>query len=340
LNKLIQSIQISLKLMDFAESFKRDLFQINAENFETNVFSLFEYQYSNNPIYQQYSNYLKKTPKNVQSLKDIPFLPIEFWKTHTIKTNDWKEETYFLSSGTTQLARSKNLIRSVSFSQAVSEEIFQKRFGSLKDYEIIALLPSYQENPYSSLISMVDHFISLARTGSDYYQVKDYNIIKSKLENEPHKKLLLGVSYALLDLTFKTPIHAKNTIIMETGGMKGRKKEMVRTELHEHLRKAFNIEQIQSEYGMSELTSQAYTTENGDFSTPEWMQVYVRDTNDPFQQLPENKNGGINIIDLANIDTCAFIETKDLGKIKFDETFEVLGRFDNTDVRGCNLLLA
>ena len=326
--------------MEFTESFKNQLFQVNEQNFESYALKLFEYQYNHNPTYQAFARLIDKTPNRVETIEEIPFLPIEFWKSHEVKTKTWKEEKYFLSSGTGNEGRSKAYLKSSSFYNRISKSVFERLFGPLRDLQIIALLPSYQDNPHSSLIHMVDYFMQCTDKPSQYYQINDHQEIKEFLEDPTSKKLVIGVSYALLDLIEKSAISARNTIIMETGGMKGRRREMIRTELHQLLQKGFHVSQIFSEYGMSELMSQAYTQEKDRFRAPDWMRILIRDVNDPLQLLPIGKTGGINIIDLANIDTCAFLETKDLGKIHLDGTFEVLGRFDNSEIRGCNLLIA
>ena len=324
--------------MNFAESFKSKLFQINENNFESSALELFSYQYHFNPVYKSYADALHRNPANDHSTENIPFLPIDFWKSHTIKTKEWNSDVVFKSSGTTAQNRSISHVQSKAYYEAVFLNIFSLHFGQIKDKEVLALLPSYQSQGDSSLIFMVDRLMSKARIDSSYYLVDDFSLIKQKLEAGSHQKILFGVSYALLDLIERTDINSLNTTIIETGGMKGRRKEMIRTELHHILKEGFKVTTITSEYGMTELMSQAYTSNRDYFQCPPWMKISIRDVNDPFSYLSIGQTGGINIIDLANIDTCAFIETKDLGKLGLNGTFQVLGRFDNSDIRGCNLL--
>ncbi len=320
--------------MHFAESFKETIFSVNDKNFESFCIEVFNYQYKECSVYHAYCNFLGKNPTNVNSIGGIPFLPIEFFKNHKVKSGNWKEVKVFKSSGTTKTGRSQHYVRDLDFYHTLSKKIFEGWFGPLKDVQILALLPSYLEMGDSSLIEMVDSFMKESAPGSGYKLGKNEEL-EQKLEI-PQKKLLFGVSYALLDLSEKLKKVFENTQIIETGGMKGRRKEITREELHQNLRNSFKINEIHSEYGMTELMSQAYG-KNGNFQFPGWAKVLVRDINDPFSYSGDGKTGGINIIDLANIDSCAFIETKDLGKSD-KNSFEVLGRFDNSDVRGCNLL--
>ena len=318
--------------MDFPKEFKDRLYTINEKTFRDSSLLAFEYQYSTCEIYQSYCNYLGKKPKLVSDISDIPFIPIEFFKNHAVKSGVWDSVKVFKSSGTTSSQRSQHYIKDISHYHNSSKKAFEDVFGSLSDYKIVAILPSYQEQGDSSLISMVDHLMNLSHPDSDYFLNEE---VESILKDDT-KKILIGVSYALLDLAERNPI-TKNTTIIETGGMKGRKKEITRNELHEILKNGFGADEIWSEYGMTELQSQGYG-KNGLFQFPPWAKCLIRDINDPFAYLPENQTGGVNIIDLANIDTCCFIETKDLGRIK-GQMFEILGRFDNSDVRGCNLLI-
>ncbi|MEM6813543.1 MAG: acyl transferase [Bacteroidota bacterium] len=317
--------------MDFILDFKTRIFLTNEKNFVDSSLALFDFQYHNNSTYRQYCNLLKRTPKTVKSIESIPFLPIEFFKNHAIKSTNSTTTKIFQSSGTTGTVRSKHHIVDLKFYHQVAQRIFEKTFGSLASYRIIALLPSYLEQGNSSLINMVDCFFQYSKPGSGYFLSGN---IQNELTIGP-KTILFGVSYALLDLK---KINLKPDIIIETGGMKGRKKEMIRTELHNELMKNLNISEIWSEYGMTELQSQAYG-KCGSFTFPGWASVFIREINDPFQFSEEGKTGGINIIDLANIESCAFIETKDLGRVQKKNSFEVLGRFDNSDIRGCNLLV-
>ncbi len=318
--------------MNFAEKFKHTLSEINEENFIDSSLAAFDYQYNSCDLYRDYCNYLKKTPKSVKSLNQVPFLPIEFFKNHAIKCGSWHESKIFKSSGTTATGRSEHYIRDINHYHNIARSGFEDIFGSLANYKIIAILPSYQSQGDSSLISMIDYFMKFSQSGSGYFLKED---LKEVLMDSS-KKLVVGVSYALLDLVEKK-LEARNAIIMETGGMKGRRKEITRNELHESLKKGFKVDEIWSEYGMTELQSQAYG-KDGNFKFAGWAKCLIRDINDPFSYQAEDKTGGINIIDLANIDSCCFIETKDLGRLN-NGSFEVLGRFDNSDIRGCNLMI-
>ncbi|WP_425391810.1 acyl transferase [Ekhidna sp.] len=319
--------------MSFAEEFKHTIFDINEKTFVDSSLKVFEYQYRHCNIYQEYCKYLNKNPKNVKKLTDIPFIPIEFFKNHAIKSGDWSASKIFKSSGTTETGRSKHYVRDESFYHSITTHTFEHSVNALEDLQIIALLPSYQEQGQSSLINMVDHFIHQSDPSSGYYLDSDIE----QMLHKPGKKLIIGVSYALLDLVESKNIASGDSIIMETGGMKGRRKEITREDLHNRLKTGFNTDAIWSEYGMTELFSQAYG-ENGKFKFPSWAKCLIRDINDPFSYLENQSTGGINIIDLGNIDTCSFIETKDLGRVDGNH-FEVLGRFDNSDIRGCNLLV-
>jgi hypothetical protein len=319
--------------MGFATNFKNDITQINDETFEDCSLAAFDYHYRMCDIYRQYCIYLHKSPANVKSLRDIPFLPIEFFKNHTIKSGKWAAEKIFKSSGTTATGRSQHFVRSLAHYHRTAMLHFEQAVTELKDLTLIAILPSYQEQGDSSLISMVDFFMGHSKPDSGYFLHADIgDVLKSA-----HRKLVIGVSYALLDIAETFPSEVRNVMIMETGGMKGRRKEITREELHHVLKKGFGVDEMWSEYGMTELLSQAYG-KNGLFQFPPWAKCLIRDVNDPFTYLPDGKIGGINVIDLANIDTCCFVETKDLGKAK-GNVFEVLGRFDNSDIRGCNLLV-
>lgn len=318
--------------MKTAHTYKKELFKITPLEFEKRALEAFAFQFNQNDVYRQYCLSLGKTPEEVIGLTDIPFLPIEFFKSHVITSTKKTPETIFLSSGTTSTQRSKHYIPDLTFYHQVARHSFEKLFGPLSERTIVALLPSYLENGDSSLISMVDHFMKHAAKGSRYMRSDE----KKSLPAPTYPKILFGVSHALLDVeTIQEP---PDTLIIETGGMKGRKKEITREELHQEIMQKTNLGTLWSEYGMTELHSQAYG-ESGFFRFPEWARVFTRDMNDPFSYTSPNKSGGLNIIDLANIETCCFIETKDIGKINGDGTFQVLGRMDNSDVRGCNQLI-
>jgi hypothetical protein len=325
--------------MDTSESFKKNVFQINEENFESYALEAFEYQFHQNKVYQAYISSLGMTPADISTIEQIPFLPISFWKTHKVMSGNWIAEKTFLSSGTSAQVRSKSHVKELSFYQKVSEHIFEYFYPDLNTTELLALLPSYQEQGNSSLIFMVDSLLSKTAPGSRYYASNESTVLKNKLEDPAHPKILIGVSYALLDLVTEERLRCDNLTIIETGGMKGRRKEITRNELHEKICAGFGVAKVHSEYGMSELMSQAYSIAGDVFETPSWVKVKVRDINDPFGQVNDKSTGGLNIIDLANIDTCCFVETQDLGKRFENGTFQVLGRFDNSDIRGCNLMI-
>ena len=320
------------------------IFNINSEE-EFNPVSLavFNYQWNYNIVYQQFCNYLKINPNEIKLIEQIPFLPIEFFKSHPIKTSNFEAEQIFLSSGTTGTAQSKHFVKDVGLYETSFTKAFHHFYGNIEDYCVLALLPSYLEREGSSLVYMVDKLIQLSNHQKSGFFLKNeqelIEILQKLIKNE-QKTILFGVSFALLDLAEKYQIDLSQLIIMETGGMKGRREELTRTELHAIYKKSFNVSEIHSEYGMTELLSQAYSKGNGIFTTPNWMKILVRDINDPFSFVENNKTGGINVIDLANINSCSFIATQDLGKKITKNEFEVLGRFDNSDIRGCNLLVS
>lgn len=304
--------------------------------------AIFDYQFNNNEVYRNYITELKINTNSIAELEQIPFLPIEFFKMHEVisdKGNRNQEPKLFTSSGNIQ---SKHYVSDVSIYEKSYRKGFELFYGNIEDYCVLAILPSYLERTGSSLIYMADDLIKNSEHPSSGFYLNNYNelILKLKeLELQKQKTILLGVTYALLDLIEIQKFQLKHSIIMETGGMKGRRTEMVREELHAVLCNGFGVDVIHSEYGMTELLSQAYSKGNGVFRCSPWMKILVRDTNDPFSFLPHQKTGGINIIDLSNINSCSFIATQDLGKSFSDSSFEVLGRFDNSDIRGCNLLV-
>lgn len=320
------------------EKFKSNVFFIEERTFSKKALQAFSYQWQHNPVYQEFCHNLHKNPSNVTRINEIPFLPIEFFKSEKIITGKWKETVIFQSSGTSGQVRSKHFVRDEAFYHSICQTHFEKKYGSLKNYEFLALLPSYLEQQHSSLISMVDFFIRKGAPDSAFLRHDTDIQLKRIFEKKQTQRILIGVSYALLDLAEKGNGKLENFMVMETGGMKGRRKELTRDELHHALNTSFGKQVIHSEYGMTELFSQAYG-EDGNFSFPGWCKILIRDINDPFSYLTFGKTGGINIIDLANIDSCCFIETKDLGKVHNDGFFEVLGRFDNSDIRGCNLMI-
>lgn len=281
-------------------------------------------------------------PNNIKRIEDIPFLPISFFKTQKIKTGIWQEEKIFESSGTTGQTTSQHYVRDVEGYLYNTQKIFSRFYGDLSDYHVFALLPSYLERDASSLVEMSAYFISQTGSSLSGFYLDDYEKLVRNLtvaRKSNRKTILIGVTFALLDLVEIYQPDFEGVVIMETGGMKGRRKELIRKELHTILKDGFNVSTIHSEYGMTELMSQAYAAKDGRFLLPPWMRIVIRDLNDPFDAGLINTNGGINVIDLANVDSCAFVETQDVGRINDDGTFEVLGRFDNSDIRGCNLLV-
>ena len=303
---------------------------------------IFQYQYQNNHVYQHFCKLLHKSPDNVRSLADIPFLPIQFFKSHQILSDNKPAEITFTSSGTTGSTTSKHIVTNLEIYEDSFNKAFQKFYGPAEDLTILALLPSYLEREGSSLIYMVEHLIKKSNQSESGFYLDNLDTLKNKLiqlDKDGKKILLIGVSFALLDLVENYQFQLENTIIMETGGMKGRRKEMIREELHSILSKGFGVSAIHSEYGMTELLSQAYSKGNGVFDCPPWMKILIRDPEDAFSPVKKGKTGGINVIDLANINSCSFIATQDLGKINKNDTIEILGRFDNSDIRGCNLMV-
>jgi hypothetical protein len=323
------------------KSFHEHISGINAENFDQIALELFHFQAINNPVYAQYISALKLNSSNIKRIKDIPFLPISFFKSQTIKTSTWQEEAVFHSSGTTSETTSKHFVRHLDDYLLNTVSCFEQFYGSVSQFSFFALLPSYLERKDSSLVLMLDYFIRNSHSGLGGFYLHNTDEMLGQLQHAQelgNKIVLWGVTFALLDLAEKAQIDLSDCIIMETGGMKGKRKEITREEVHHKLSDAFHVNQIHSEYGMTELMSQAYGKQKGHFYCPNTMKVLIRDINDPFSQLSPGKTGGINIIDLANVHSCAFIETEDLGKLDEAGFFEVLGRFDQSDLRGCNLL--
>ncbi|MDZ7608116.1 MAG: acyl transferase [Cyclobacteriaceae bacterium] len=327
--------------MDFINSFKSKIFKTNIQNFHDHALSLFYWQAEHNNTYRQYLECLGCYPHNIHDIEAIPFLPIQFFKSHHVRAGEYEAKTIFSSSGTTGVAVSKHAMEDVSFYHNVSEMAFTRVFGELNGSVVLGLLPSYLERNNSSLVAMVDHFIHLTKHPDSGFYLHEYSKLYQvlvKLKSTNSHVFLFGVTFALLDFASKFTIDMPNLTILETGGMKGKGKELVRDELHEVLRQSFKNSRISSEYGMTELMSQAYMLGDGFFHPPPWMKVLIRDQYDPFTILPPERHGGLNIIDLANIHSCAFIESEDLG-ISGGERFKVLGRMDNSDIRGCNLLV-
>ncbi|WP_299313470.1 acyl transferase [uncultured Aquimarina sp.] len=315
----------------------------NDQDFEKAALRVFQYQYVNCGIYQRFCNLLGITKSSVKNSRNIPFLPIEFFKREKIVTSSSNIQQIFTSSGTTGSITSKHYVTNLNIYESSFRKGFQYFYGNIKDYTILALLPSYLDREGSSLVYMADKLIKESQQPkSGFYldQTEKLVAMLKQLTKQGEKVLLIGVSFALLDLIENYDIQLNDdTIIMETGGMKGRRKEMIRGQLHEILKKGFGVPKIHSEYGMTELLSQAYSKADGIFYCPPWMKVSTRDTEDALTLLPVNKTGGVNIIDLANINSCSFIATQDLGKTHDNGSFEILGRFDHSDIRGCNLMV-
>ncbi|TPD68403.1 LuxE/PaaK family acyltransferase [Flavobacterium microcysteis] len=320
-----------------------DIFSIsNNKQFEKIALKVFRFQYDNNSVYREFCQFLNVEKQQVKSLEQIPFLPIQFFKSHEVLSSQEKIQETFTSSGTTGMSTSRHLVTDITLYEESYRKGFSQFYGNIENYAVLALLPSYLEREGSSLIYMVDDLIKLSNHPESGFYLSNYDDLIQKLlqlDEAGENIILIGVTYALLDLIEKQNFQLKNTIIMETGGMKGKRKEMIREELHELLCKGFGVDAIHSEYGMTELLSQAYSLGNGIFECPNWMQVLIRDTEDALSYIEDGKTGGINVIDLANINSCSFIATQDLGKKQPNNSFEVLGRFDNSDIRGCNLMV-
>ncbi len=311
--------------------------------FEAVALQVFQYQYLHNSVYQEFCNHLGKTVDTVQEFGDIPFLPIAFFKSKTILSgSNTKSETTFSSSGTTGALTSKHHVADLALYEQSYLKGFAHFYGDVQDYCVLALLPSYLEREGSSLIYMVQDLIQKTGHPESGFYLHDTEALAAtltRLEKEGTRTLLIGVSFALLDFIETHSFSLSNTVVMETGGMKGRRKELIREELHSLLKKGFGLTNVHSEYGMTELLSQAYSTGEGLFKCPPWMRVLSRDTEDPLTVQAWGRTGGLNVIDLANIHSCSFIATQDLGKVYEDHSFEIIGRFDHSDIRGCNLMV-
>jgi len=320
-----------------------DIFNISGrKQFEKIALKVFRHQYENNKVYREFCNLMNVEKENVKSIRQIPFLPIQFFKSHDVLTGNGSVQQTFTSSGTTGTQVSRHLVTDISFYQESYRKGFSQFYGNIENYTILALLPSYQERDGSSLIFMAKDLIKLSNNTASGFYLDNPDELAEKLialDNCGENVILIGVTYALLDLIETRQFKLQNTIIMETGGMKGRRREMIREELHEKLCIGFGVNSIHSEYGMTELLSQAYSMGNGIFECPNWMHILVRDTEDALAYVTDGKTGGLNVIDLANINSCSFIATQDLGKKYPNNSFEVLGRFDNSDIRGCNLMV-
>ena len=321
----------------------KQIFSIsNALEFEQTSLAIFNHQARNCQVYKAYISHLRINPEEVTSVTQIPYLPISFFKTHEVLSSLATPEIAFSSSGTTGMVQSRHIVTDVEVYEESFNKAFELFYGKIENTCLLALLPSYLERDGSSLIYMVDALLKQSKHPDSGYFLHNHSDLYHKLQKlkeAGQKTILIGVTYALLDFIEQYKVEFPDLIVMETGGMKGKRKEMVREELHQLLQDGFGVNAIHSEYGMTELLSQAYSSGIGIFNCPPWMKIYLRDTNDPLSLVSNNRTGGINVIDLANINSCSFIATQDLGKLFPDGSFEVLGRFDNADIRGCNLLV-
>ena len=319
------------------------IFNLNTQKeFEDLALQIFKFQFENNNIYRSFCDLLYKHPSDIKRIQDIPFLPIEFFKTRDILSSKAPIKITFTSSGTTGSITSKHHITDLDIYSQSFTKGFEYFYGDVKNYVVLGLLPSYLERTGSSLTYMVDSMIKASKHPESGFYLDNIEELKNhliRLNAQGKKVLLIGVSFALLDLVETYKFNLKYTIIMETGGMKGRRKELIRAELHQRLKDGFGVKHIHSEYGMTELLSQAYSKGDGIFNCPPWMRVLTRDTEDALSVHDSGKSGGINVIDLANINSCAFIATQDMGRVYKNGDFEVIGRFDNSDIRGCNLMI-
>jgi hypothetical protein len=328
--------------LDTFKSFESQIYLVNDSSFEDIALNLFHFQARNNDVYNRFIQNLGLQADKIHSLQAIPYLPISFFKHHTLKSGNWQPGSIFTSSGTTGAVTSTHHIHDLQFYLQHSVRCFEHFFGNIRDYHFLALLPSYLERSNSSLVAMLDFFIRESRSPySGFYlnNIPELLADLEKLKNEPKKTILWGVTFALLDLAENQKPDLSHCIVFETGGMKGRRKEITRQELHQVLKQGFNISEVHSEYGMTELLSQSYSRGHERFYCPPWKKIIGRDLSDPFEKGLQNETAGINVVDLANWHSIAFIETEDLGKVFYDGSFEILGRMDNSDIRGCNLLI-
>lgn len=326
-----------------AKELEQKVFAItNEKQFRSIALEVFLFQFENNPVYKKYATAVRKTPGVVKELTDIPFLPVSFFKSHQIKTTSFRPELVFESSGTTGSVSSRHYVKDAGLYLKSFSNGFKKFYGDIRQYCIIGLLPSYLERGNSSLVYMVDHLIKKsghAASGFYLHGFHELSLLLGELERSGQKTILIGVTYALLEFAGQHPQQLSNTIVMETGGMKGRGRELTKAELYHLLQVGLGVSAIHSEYGMTELLSQAYGID-GKLVVPPWMMVLLRDETDPFTVFESAvASGGINIIDLANLYSCSFIATDDIGKSHTDGGFEVLGRMDHSDIRGCSLMV-
>jgi len=329
--------------MKLLNSFKNNLIEVNSSNFNQFALGLFKFQAKNNKTYRNYIHCLNIDDTKIGEITQIPFLPIDFFKHHKIKTGDWPVKETFLSSGTTSTNRSRHFIEDSDFYLRHARHTFESFYGDITEIAIFALLPSYLAQGNSSLIKMTDHFIAISDCTESGFYLEDFEVLTRELTHSlsrNKKTILFGVGYALLDFADQTKSKFDELTIIETGGMKGRRKELTKDEFYGILKDSLGKVNVHSEYGMTEMMSQAYAQCDQVFVCPPHLKVLIRDINDPFRLLLAGETGGVNIIDLANSHSCAFIETKDLGLTVDSGRFQILGRMDNSDIRGCNLLIS
>jgi phenylacetate-coenzyme A ligase PaaK-like adenylate-forming protein len=323
------------------EEFVNNIFSVTPECFTRHALKVFNYQYTHNQVYQDWVKAFGVNPSSIQSINDIPYLPVSFFKSHNVVSGKFEPQVVFESSGTTQNVNSRHQIKDIDLYRRSFIEGFEKFYGNINNWCIVALLPSYLERTGSSLVMMVDELIKLSAHDNSGFYLYDFQRLAStlqELENRKQKTLLMGVTFALLDFAEQFPMQLRFTTVMETGGMKGRRKEMIRQEVHSVLSEKLGVELVHSEYGMTELLSQGYSSGEGVFRTVPWMKILLRDEDDPLS-IKQKGRGLINVIDLANIYSCSFLATDDVGTLYSDGSFEVLGRFDDSDIRGCSLMV-
>jgi hypothetical protein len=328
--------------LDTFKNFKSKLYSVNDDTFNDIALEVFRFQAKSNPVYAAFIRHMGVTPATIRHWQDVPFLPISFFKTHFLQTGQWTPEVTFTSSGTTGGTTSRHGVEQLAFYHQHAQRCFEFFFGPLTDYHFLALLPSYLERQGSSLIAMMDYFIKNSQSEySAYYLHQTDQLLADveKLRQTSKKIILWGVSFALLDLAEKHDVDLSHCLVFETGGMKGRRKEITRAALHQTLYERLHVRPVFSEYGMTELLSQAYTTGKYTFKCPPWMRITGREVTDPLRKGLLDETAGINVVDLANFQTISFLETEDLGKVYGSGEFEVLGRMDNSDIRGCNLMV-
>jgi len=325
--------------LDLIKFEKNKLFKLNSTyNFNQKAIEIFNFQYNNNSVYSQYCKLINVKAKSIKKIKDIPFLPIQFFKNYTVSS--YNKHTHSFKSSGTGGKRSVHHIKDINIYIESFTQCFEENFGSINNTVFLGLLPSYIEQGNSSLIYMVDYLIQKSNRKESGFYLNDYKKLYDlilKLEKSEKKIILIGVSYALLDFIDNFSLKTKNLVIIETGGMKGRRKEITREELHDKLKRGFNSNNIKSEYGMTELLSQAYSNTNGIFKSPPWLKILVREINDPLYVKSHGK-GALNFIDLANVNSCSFIASDDIGEVYRDSSFKVLGRLSDSEIRGCNLM--